>query len=277
MADDVRAMRTAAWEFYRTGARSDLPWRQPEADGSFDPYKILVSELMLQQTQVPRVVPKFAAFVQRFPTTQRLAEAPLGEVLRAWQGLGYNRRAKFLWQAARTIMEDFEGQLPQTAAELIRLPGVGANTAGAILAYAFNQPAVFVETNVRTVCIYHCFRDESAVSDAQVQEAMRAAVAHEPDPRDWYWAIMDYGTYLKQTIGNAARLSASYARQSAFAGSRRQLRGQVLRSLVEEPRTIAAMSLDANDPRLPDVIATLIDEGLIVRVAGRDTFYALAS
>lgn len=277
MADDVQSMRMAVWEFYRMSARNDLPWRQPEADGSFDPYKILVSEIMLQQTQVSRVAPKFAAFLQCFPTIERLAEAPLGEVLRAWQGLGYNRRAKFLWQAAHMIVDDLEGLLPRAATELVRLPGVGANTAGAILAYAFNQPAVFVETNVRTVCIYHCFRDESAVPDAQVQAAMRAAVAHEPDPRDWYWAVMDYGTYLKQTIGNAARLSASYARQSTFAGSRRQLRGQVLRSLVDEPRTIAAMAVDADDPRLPGVIEALIDEGLIVRVGERAALYALAS
>ena len=276
---DIQAMRSAVWKYYRAEARHHLPWRMSESGGHFDPYKIFVSELMLQQTQVVRVIPKFERFMQLFPTAQLLAEAPLGDVLRAWQGLGYNRRAKFLWQAARMVVETFDGRMPRTTTELTQLPGVGANTAGAILVYAFNQPAVFVETNIRTVCIYHCFSDMPQVSDAQVREVMRSALADEPDPREWYWALMDYGTYLKQHVGNVAKVSATYARQSAFAGSRRQLRGQILRNLADRPHTIATMALDQSDPRLPEVLEALVREGLIVRVGQVQpgSFYALAS
>jgi A/G-specific adenine glycosylase len=117
------------WKFYAQSGRGSLPWRQPEPDDSFDPYKIMVSELMLQQTQVARVIPKYQSFLEQFPDVQSLAMADLSDVLRVWQGLGYNRRAKFLWQAAGAI--DVLGNFPTTYEELVKLPGIGSNTAGA--------------------------------------------------------------------------------------------------------------------------------------------------
>jgi len=249
------------WTYYRNNGRHDLPWRQDT-----DPYKVLVSELMLQQTQVSRVVPKFEVFVRQFPTIQDLAVAPLADVLKAWNGLGYNRRAKFLWQAAGAVVRDFGGQLPKTQAELVRLPGVGPNTAGAILAYAYNAPVVFVETNIRTVFIYHFFVGQQQVSDKSITDLVAQTL---PDnPRAWFWALMDYGTYLKQTTGNLNKLSKHYSKQSAFHGSRRQIRGQVLRELSGGTRTNGELSAAIADERLEGVLEDLAREGLIQQTRG---------
>lgn len=254
--------RETVWDFYRIRGRHDLPWRQAGHDGLFSPYKIMVSELMLQQTQVPRVVPKFTALIAQFPTVQALAGAPLAEVLMAWRGLGYNRRAKFLWQAADMIVRDFGGRLPDDEILLQQLPGIGKNTASAIAAYAFNKPAIFVETNVRTVFIHHFFAAETAVPDAAIVELVRATLDRE-QPREWYWALMDYGTHLKQTVGNLARSSKVYAKQSKFEGSLRQIRGAVIRSLAGGSKTQAQLAARIADARLGVVLEALQKEGLI--------------
>lgn len=249
-----------------------MAWRQPEPDGSFDPYKILVSEVMLQQTQVQRVTPKYHAFLSSFPSIRSLAAAELGEVLSAWSGLGYNRRAKFLWQAARHIVDGNNGVFPRTGDKLIKLPGIGRNTAGAILAYAYNQPQVFIETNIRTVLIHHFFQDQTSVTDKELEQLLveilqqiRMPADDIPvfSPREFYWAMMDYGSFLKQTIGNLSRVSASYARQSTFEGSRRQIRGQVIRLLTERPYAYQELVTVLADERAAEIIAALEQEGLI--------------
>ena len=251
-------------QYYAQHGRHDLPWRLPEADGSFDPYKILVSESMLQQTQVNRVVPKYHDFLARFPDVKTLASATLGEALMAWSGLGYNRRAKFLWQAAQLIQTERAGQFPRTFDELIGLPGVGKNTAGAMMAYVFNQPVAFIETNIRSVYIYHFFHDEEKVPDNKILELVKSTLPVEAqDSRIWYWALMDYGTYLKQTTGNAARKSKSYAKQSAFAGSKRQIRGQVLRLLAQGPMSTHQLLGTLHDERARVVLIELASEGMI--------------
>jgi A/G-specific adenine glycosylase len=262
MIDDttIRAFREEVWEHYRTHGRHDLPWRRPP----FDAYRIAVSELMLQQTQASRVIPKYAGFLKRFPSVRDLAAAPLGDVLLAWSGLGYNRRAKFLWQAARQVTAEYDGAFPRDLKALIALPGIGHNTAGAILAYAWNEPAVFVETNIRTVFIHHFFDDQSGVSDKVVTKLVAATLDRE-HPREWYWALMDYGVHLKKAVGNLNRLSKSYVRQSAFEGSRRQVRGQVLRALGAGPRTLAALREQIPDERLPAVLDDLLREELVSR------------
>jgi len=257
------------WDFYGQHARNDLPWRQPEPNGSFDPYKIMVSELMLQQTQVTRVIPKYLAFIQQFPNAEALAAADLGEVLRAWQGLGYNRRAKFLWQAAQIV--DNLKHFPDTAQELITLPGIGVNTAGAILAYAHNQPVVFVETNVRTVYIHHFFADRADIADKEIITLVEQTLDHE-NPREFYWALMDYGSHLKATIGNLNKASKHYAKQSTFHGSRRQVRGQVIRLLGNARLSLAELQAAVPDERLKMVLEDLVSEGLIRR---RDGGYSL--
>lgn len=268
-AAKITSVREVIWKFYSEHGRHDLPWRQPESGDCFDPYKIVVSELMLQQTQVPRVIPKFTAFIGQFPTFASLAAASLADVLRAWSGLGYNRRAKFLWQTAQIVTQQHRGQLPASQKELVRLPGIGVNTAGAILAYTYNQPAIFIETNIRSVFIHHFFEGELQVTDADILPLLSAMLAAEPEPRLIYWALMDYGTYLKQTVGNTARLSSGYARQSTFAGSRRQIRGQVLRTLGanSDAQTLSMLSEEISDERLPSVLDDLVREGLITRDA----------
>jgi A/G-specific adenine glycosylase len=266
---DIQSFLEVLWDFYAHNKRADLPWRQPGADEQFDPYKIMVSELMLQQTQVTRVIPKYREFLDTFPDVATLASAELGDVLRAWQGLGYNRRAKFLWQAAQAI--DAQGSFPDTIPELVKLPGIGLNTAGAITAYAYNQPVLFIETNVRSVYIHHFFVDEDAVTDKQILAVLEMTVDQE-NPREFYWALMDYGSHLKTTIGNAARASKHYTKQSTFKGSKRQVRGQVLRILGVEPTVLAVLQVEIPDERLSGVLTDLLSEGLIrLRVDG--TYY----
>jgi A/G-specific adenine glycosylase len=257
----ILAFQHTVLDYYQQHGRHDLPWRVAAADGTFNPYAITVSELMLQQTQVGRVIPKYMAFLELFPTVQSLAAAPLSEVLTVWNGLGYNRRAKFLWLTAQVIAEHPDSSFPRTKAELVSLPGIGPNTAGAIMAYAYNAPVVFVETNVRTAFIHHFFRDQEAVTDAALLPLIEAALP--ADARTWYWALMDYGTRLKQTVGNASRASASYTKQSAFHGSRRQIRGQVLRLLTSGPHPAAALSKAIPDKRLAGVLEDLMNESLI--------------
>jgi A/G-specific adenine glycosylase len=265
MTAQISAFQQTVWDYYRAQGRRDLPWRQPEADGTLDPYKVLVSELMLQQTQVPRVIPKFEQFIRQFPSFESLAAAPLRAVLQAWSGLGYNRRAKFLWQTAREVVAVHNGQLPHTSAELITLPGIGPNTAGALLVYAFNQPVVFIETNIRTVFIHHFFAGQQDVHDRDIADLVARTL---PDnAREWYWALMDYGTYLKQTVGNLNVLSKHYTKQSAFHGSRRQIRGQVLKLLGQKRQSKRALAGVIADERLAGVLDDLLHEGL-VRQAG---------
>lgn len=261
----VRSFQKLLAEQYRLHGRPDLPWRASETDGSFDPYKIFLSELMLQQTQVPRVVPKYQAFLEQFPDVRALAAAPLGTVLRAWQGLGYNRRAKYLWLAARELAP--MAAFPQTAEELVRLPGIGPNTAGAILAYAFNQPVIFIETNVRTVYIHHFFHDQTDVTDKAILALVKQTLDAK-NPRVWYWQLMDYGSHLKATVGNLNRAGKGYVKQSKFHGSRRQVRGQIIRELSAAPRSQAELARLVADERLPAVLQALVAEGLVRQKAG---------
>jgi A/G-specific adenine glycosylase len=217
---------------------------------------------MLQQTQVSRVLIKYAEFLEKFPTVQTLAQASLGDVLIAWQGLGYNRRAKFLWQAAQMVVREWRGGFPASPEDLVRLPGIGKNTAGAVMAYAYNQPAIFIETNVRTVYIHEFFKDAEAVPDKDISALLQQTIM--PDsPRIFYWALMDYGTYLKKTVGNASVRSAHHVRQSPFEGSRRQVRGAVLRSLSSRGLSWQELASAIADERLAAVLQELAAEGMI--------------
>lgn len=224
----------------------------------------MVSEIMLQQTQAERVISKYHQFLQTFPDITSLARAPLRDVLHAWQGLGYNRRAKFLWEAAKEI--DQKGSFPNTTEELVALPGIGVNTAGAIMAYAYNQPVVFIETNVRTVYIYHFFSGAESVKDKDIAEFIEGTIDRD-NPREFYWALMDYGTHLKKQHGNLSRLSSTYKKQSAFHGSKRQIRGAVIRLLTEKPYTLSELRAAISDDRLDEVIRDLLEEKLIQRAS----------
>lgn len=263
MQDNVAEFTQTVWDYYRRHRRS-MPWRD-----SLTPYFVLVSEIMLQQTQVPRVVPKFKGFISKFPTIESLAAAPLSAVLAEWSGLGYNRRAKFLWQAATQIQLRHGGQIPSTLPELVALPGIGINTAGAILAYAFGQRSVFVETNIRTVMIHHFFVDsKNVVSDLQLRQCVKSTMP-DSNIREWYWALMDYGTYLKATQGGQLAKVKGYRKQSAFNGSIRQVRGKVIKALIESPKNATLLQSTIDDPRLADVLQSLLKEGFIVQKQGQ--------
>ncbi|HSX05273.1 MAG TPA: hypothetical protein VLF69_02305 [Candidatus Saccharimonadales bacterium] len=265
-AEQVSDFQELIWEYYHDYGRHDLPWRQAEPDGSFDPYKIMVSELMLQQTQVARVIPKYQSLIEQFANTRELAGEDLGTVLRAWQGLGYNRRAKYLWEAAKIV--DKLKHFPKTCDELVKLPGIGVNTAGAILAYAYNFPAIFIETNVRTVFIHHFFADRGDVADKDIIPLLEQTLDRE-QPREFYWALMDYGSHLKATVGNRNKASRHYTKQSKFHGSRRQIRGQIIRLLTEQAYTGRELSQIVADKRSEAILQELLAEELIRRSGSR--------
>ena len=210
----------------------DLPWRNID-----DPYGVLVSEVMLQQTQVTRVDGRWQRWLMRFPTVDALAEAEVADVLEEWQGMGYNRRALALRNAARAVM-DGGGELPRDERDLVALPGIGPATAAGIRAFAFNLPATYLETNVRTVFLHELFSDAEDVPDSAIVPLVRdtcPADASDPadDPRTWYYALLDYGAHLKRTVPNPSRRSRTHVRQSRFEGSHRQKRAEVVRLLLE--------------------------------------------
>lgn len=194
----------------------DLPWRNID-----DPYAVLVSEVMLQQTQVARVKHYWERFLALLPTVDALAAASTAEVLELWQGLGYNRRALALKRAAEQCSSQFAGCLPDTASELEKLPGIGPATAAGVVAFAYNKPALYLETNVRAVFLHCLFPCRENVSDKEIAPYV-AQTCPADNPRAWYYALLDYGAYLKRNFSNPNTRSAHYARQSAFAGSRRQ-------------------------------------------------------
>jgi A/G-specific adenine glycosylase len=223
----VRTFRQLIWRHYRE-TRRDLPWRKTR-----NPYRIFVSEIMLQQTQVERVSAKYREFVKRFPDFHALAKAPLHEILMAWQGLGYNRRAVGLKKAAMCITDTFGGRLPSSEKELLSLPGVGKYTASALIAFVFNKPSIFIETNIRRVFLHFFFEDREGVSDTEIIPLLTATLDHSA-PREWYYALMDYGVMLRAEVENPNRRSAHYRRQGPFKGSNRQARGMILRLLLKE-------------------------------------------
>ena len=270
---NLETFKQTVWEYYFAHQRN-LPWRDIQFSTKQLGYRILVSEIMLQQTQVRRVVEKYNEWMVNFPTISDVANANLSEILTLWSGLGYNRRARFLHEACKQIVADYDGSVPTTAKELTGLAGIGTNTAGAIMAYTFNTPVIFIETNIRTVYIYHFFHHADTVADADLLPLLHDTVDLE-NPREWYWALMDYGTFLKKEVGNIARLSKHHTVQSKFEGSRRQLRGEVLRQLIAGEKSASNLqTATQNNSELADVLVALVAEGLVVH---EGTSYRLPS
>ncbi|WP_332449360.1 A/G-specific adenine glycosylase [Methanoculleus sp.] len=263
----LRLFRDLILAHYRAHGR-DLPWRQ-----TTDPYRILVSEIMLQQTQVERVAVKYAEFLERFPDFESLGRAPRSEVLLAWQGLGYNRRAIALQSAAQRVVEEYGGHLPADVEALATFPGIGKATAAAICAYAFNMPVVYIETNIRRIFIHFFFQDREGVRDDEVLVLVERALYRE-NPREWYSALMDYGTVLKKRTTNPNRRSASYTRQSRFEGSDRQVRGRILALVLEEGRVTeeeVVLQLCEEPGRVRRILGDLAREGFVAEDEGTYT------
>ncbi len=246
-----------------------MPWRFTRS-----PYRVLVSELMLQQTGIARVMTKYGAFLKSFPTMQKLAQAGVAEVLAAWKGLGYNRRALALLRTAGIICREHGGRLPRTLAELEALPGIGHATAAAVLVYAFNLPIAFIETNVRRVYLHFYFPGQIAVTDSRIMPLVESTM-DRGNPREWFYALMDYGAMLAAKDRDANKRSARYRKQPAFEGSVRQLRGRILEailSLRSATKAQIARALGNADARLDAALDQLVREGFLQASRGRFSF-----
>jgi len=261
----INRFRKVILDHYKGHGRT-LPWRL-----TTDPYLVLVSEIMLQQTQVDRVTPKYEEFIARFPDFSALARATLQDVLQVWQGLGYNRRAIFLKRIAEQIMQEPAREFPQDVDCLKKLPGLGYATACSLMAFAFNAPVVFIETNIRTVFTHFFFTDEENIKDSEILPLV-AQTLDRQNPRVWYWALMDYGSMLKRTQGSNNPRSAHYQKQTPFKGSDRQVRGMILRHLLAHPRSTAStMTQELGMPlgRLEQSLQRLAAEGFVRESQGR--------
>jgi A/G-specific adenine glycosylase len=255
----AQRFRRHLYRFFQDQGRQ-LPWR-----ATTDPYHILVSEIMLQQTQVERVALKYEPFLNAFPDVWSLARAPLRDIMASWQGLGYNRRALALQRIARRLAVDFDGRLPAEVDTLRTFPGIGAATAGALAAFAFNQPVVFIETNIRRVFLHCFFPGQSGVRDREILPLVDQTL-DRLQPRPWYYALMDYGTMLKRAAPNPNRRSAHHQRQAPFADSDRQIRGLILKALLGSPALRLGNLVKAvgkNPARTTRLIHTLINEGFL--------------
>jgi A/G-specific adenine glycosylase len=254
----MEQFKTVIYDYYKANKRT-FSWRTV-----IDPYRVTVSEIMLQQTQTHRVEKKFELFIAAFPNFIKLAEAPLRDVLFQWQGLGYNRRALALHKIAQNVIAEHHGILPNNPETLIQFPGIGSATAASICAFAFNAPTVFIETNIRSVFIHFFFQGREHVSDKEIMPFIEESLDRE-NAREWYYALMDYGVALKKQMPNPNRRSAHHARQSAFAGSDRQIRGQLIKLLLDQKLSLEELeqSLDKDPVRIKRSLQALIQEGLI--------------
>lgn len=261
---ELAGFRNFIYRYFKQAGRQHLPWRQ-----NYDPYQIMVSEIMLQQTQVDRVIPKFENFLASFPNPQALAEAPTSSVVRHWQGLGYNRRGLNLQRAAQAIVANHQGQMPYTLEGLLNLPGIGPYTASAIMTFAFNQPVVVIETNIRTVFIYHFFPNNYQVTDDMLLPLIQETLDQE-NPRQWYSALMDYGSYLKKIVPNPTRKSKQYVKQSPSVGSNREVRGRILKVVSQQPVTKKQLYQEVNleKTRIDKALQQLLDEKFIINTQG---------
>lgn len=260
---NVTSFKKIITDYYKLHRR-DLPWRN-----TTDPYAIVVSEIMLQQTQVARVLQKYSLFLKQFPTFKKLVQTSLNDVLAVWSGMGYNRRAIYLKKMAEIVTTTYNGKLPDNPIILITLPGIGKNTAGSISAFAFNKPVTFIETNIRRVFIHFFFKDEINVDDKQLMPFIEKTLDVD-NPRDWYYALMDYGAYLAKSTVNPNRKSKHYTVQSMFKGSNREVRGGIIKELVKcKTLTVKQIySLPFEKERIDVSLSGLLKEGFVMEKRG---------
>jgi len=263
--DQIKQFQKTIYDFYYKNKRN-FTWRE-----HVTPYKVLVSEIMLQQTQTSRVAPKFEQWLAKFPDFATLAQASNHEVLTVWQGLGYNRRGLAIAKIAQTVMHEHQGQLPNDPQVLQTFPAIGPNTAGSICAFAFNAPTIFIETNIRTVYTDSFFKGQTNIDDKQLLPFIEQTV-DKKQPREWYYALMDYGVFLKSQLPQINSASKHYARQSKFIGSKRQIRGAIIKILTEQKTIDYQTLIELINFQLPEnkhnreqVIEDLIKEKTILQ------------
>lgn len=273
----LASFKKTVWDYYHKYGR-ELAWRRfprPLPAGR-QGYRIVVSEIMLQQTQVDRVAPYYERFIKQFPSFAALARAPVNQVLLAWQGLGYNRRALSLQKLAQIVTEKYEGELPDTPEKLDELPGIGKGTAGSLSAFVFNKPVSFIETNIRRVFIHHFSgvianianktgnNANGKIADEQLMPFIEKTMDMK-SPREWYYALMDYGSHLGKKVANPNRKSEHYSKQSKFEGSNRQLRGAILRLVLREqkPTDRELLAVAGSKTKLAQVMGELRKEGFL--------------
>lgn len=249
---DKKQFQSLVYQFYRDNRRT-FAWRE-----HITPYRVVVSEIMLQQTQTFRVADKFDVFVRVFSDFQALAQAPWPIVLGLWKGLGYNRRARYLQEVARLVVADHAGVLPPDPTILEQMPGIGPATARSIATFTYNQPEIFIETNIRAVFIHHFFAQCTDVDDREIIPLVTQMLDGD-NPREWYYALMDYGVMLKKQFKNPARRSAHHQKQSRFKGSFRQLRGKILQLLLSHAQLPAHELYDMVNYR-PDEVDRALAE-----------------
>lgn len=259
------------WERGRELYR-DLPWRD-----THDPYAILLSEVMLQQTQVSRVMGRWEQWLETFPTIADLASAPLPPVLELWQGMGYNRRALNFKRCAEEVVAMHDGVVPSDKKALLALPGIGPSTSAGVRIFAFRQPDMYLETNVRAVFIHELFPGRESVADKELVSLVEATCPQDARVRAWYYALLDYGAHLKKTMPNPTRRSKHYTRQSKFEGSHRQKRAYLLRRVIDDALSTEDLARDLaqnerasgrQEPSVEEVRAILDElerEGFVMR------------
>ena len=260
----------------------DLPWRRTR-----NPWHVLVSEVMLQQTSVARVLPKYEAFINEFPTPRDLASAPLGDALRLWSGLGYPRRCRNLREAACVLQEEFNGVFPESIDVLLTLPGVGQYTSRAVLAFAFEHDVAVVDTNVSRVLS----RLEGRALKAKELQVL--ADSFVPQGLGWEWnqVMMDFGArhctarqpqcvqcplrrlcvWKGEGVDPAPASAGASKPQGRFEGSDRQARGRALRAVADGATTLAALTktMGVEEGRARNLVSALVEEGLLVRSGNR--------
>lgn len=255
-ANDVRRFQRRLLRWYARHGRHDFIWRKNPT-----PYRVLVAEVMLQQTQVARVEPKYREFLRRYPNFRTLAKAKTGELLALWSGLGYNRRALLLRACARQVVECFSGRLPSNLQQLVALPGIGLYTAAAVNIFARNRDEVCIDTNVRRVLIH-----ELGLPQA-IGPRTLAGVARQVLPRGrsrvWHSALMDYGRMVATSRSTGIKPKGGSAIR--FIGSVRYYRGRLLKALLSGPRTHTALAriLDLPLARVKKIAAGMARDGLL--------------
>jgi A/G-specific adenine glycosylase len=250
--EEILSFRKEIYGYYKKNRRS-FPWRD-----TCNPYHIFISEVMLQQTQVERVNGKYQEFIAAFPDFSALARAKLNVVLRVWSGLGYNRRAISLIKLAKIVIGEHGGVLPKDIKELASLPGIGKATAGSLAAFVFDQPSVFAETNIRRVFIHFFFQNSENVHDRDVLRLVEATL-DRTNPREWYYALMDYGAMLKKAVFNPNRRSAHYKKQPPFEDSDRKIRGEVLRILLAG-KSLSVKEIAETTKERPERVGRILEQ-----------------